>query len=92
MEESDQPAFQTPVVVAADAQTAIAANATDAAGNTSGCSQALQFVNDQTPPPAIVLFGTSPLSPSKVLEPERALQPVSVASRAASMVAMRCRL
>ncbi|MFT7622817.1 MAG: alpha-tubulin suppressor-like RCC1 family protein, partial [Myxococcota bacterium] len=61
--------FEVPVGVLADTTTLIAATATDEAGNTSGCSQALAFVNDQTPPAAIVLFGTSPPSPSNVLNP-----------------------
>jgi hypothetical protein len=39
--------------------------ATDAAGNTSGCSAGVVYTEDSTPPPAPTLLGTSPASPAK---------------------------
>jgi hypothetical protein len=57
-------AFAISVTVAANATTTLHANATDPAGNTSGCSAGVDYVEDSTAPadPAI---GTSPASPAE---------------------------
>lgn len=50
--------------VADDSATPLRARATDAAGNGSGCSAALVYVEDSTLPPAPTLLTTDPISPA----------------------------
>jgi alpha-tubulin suppressor-like RCC1 family protein len=57
--------FSIPRTVAADSTTSWAASATDAAGNVSGCSPAVTYVEDSTAPAAPTLAAaTTPASPS----------------------------
>jgi len=57
-------AFSTSVGVDQNATTELSATATDAAGNTSTCSDPLPYVEDSTTPDPPVLTGTDPASPS----------------------------
>jgi alpha-tubulin suppressor-like RCC1 family protein len=66
VETGDANAFATGFAVTAtlNAETAYAVTATDAAGNTSECSDAVLFVNDSTPPPAPFAIAIEPKSPA----------------------------
>jgi alpha-tubulin suppressor-like RCC1 family protein len=58
--------FSVTVTVAEDATTTLYANATDAAGNVSGCSAApIAYVHDGSQPLVPSFLGTSPTSPSR---------------------------
>ena len=57
--------FDVPVTVPENATTRLHVRAVDAAGNVSACSSSFAlFVEDSIPPPAPVLTGTTPRSPS----------------------------
>lgn len=62
---SNDGAFNFEVTVEANAVTTLTAQATDAAGNRSGCSAPQTFAHDGGAPGAPVLTGTSPASPSR---------------------------
>ncbi|MEC8024732.1 MAG: Ig-like domain-containing protein, partial [Myxococcota bacterium] len=53
----------------ADTTTALFANASDAAGNTSTCAGGLSYTNDSTAPAPPVLLSTAPESPSSERRP-----------------------
>ena len=53
-------AFSVQVTVGANSTSNFTITATDAAGNTSSCSQPLRYVADDTPPPAPVFSGVAP--------------------------------
>jgi len=57
-------AIDITITVGADQVTAIHATSTDAAGNTSGCSAAISYSNDSTPPDAPVWIAANPTSPN----------------------------
>ena len=61
--------FSATVTATANAETLVSAQAEDAAGNLSPCSAALSYVHDSVPPAFITLTGTTPPSPSFVLQP-----------------------
>ena len=56
--------FAVGVTVGANTTTTFFADANDAAGNRSGCSNGIGYTHDNTPPPAPSLTGTNPASPS----------------------------
>jgi glucose/arabinose dehydrogenase len=58
------------VEVAEDATTRLSARARDGAGNTSGCSNSISFVEDSTPPAAPTIRRTVPASPANDRNPE----------------------
>jgi glucose/arabinose dehydrogenase len=58
-----------PVAVLDDSTTPLTAIAADSAGNESGCSPALLYSEDSTPPPAPTLSATSPASPANDNDP-----------------------
>ena len=58
------------VEVAEDATTRLSARARDGAGNMSGCSNSISFVEDSTPPAAPTITGTVPASPANDRNPE----------------------
>ena len=55
--------------VTADATHALRARQTDTAGNASGCSGSLTYVEDSTPPDVPTITGTLPASPSQEDQP-----------------------
>lgn len=57
------------VAVADDAGVSLTATATDAAGNTSACSNAISYTEDSTAPGAPTIAGTSPASPANDNDP-----------------------
>ena len=69
------------ISVADDSTTNLRATATDAAGNVSGCSTALTYVEDSTAPAAPTVTATDPASPANDNSPE-----VSGSAEAASTV------
>jgi len=59
-------AFSRQTSVGSNTTSTFTAKATDAAGNTSICSQTLSYRHDDTAPPAPVLTGSTPTSPSSL--------------------------
>jgi hypothetical protein len=58
------------VSVSDDSTTTLYATATDGAGNASGCSSGLAYVEDSMPPPPPTLSSTSPASPANDNNPK----------------------
>jgi hypothetical protein len=56
--------------VANDTTTTFRATATDTAGNTSGCSSGVTYVEDSTPPAAPTALASSPISPANDNSPK----------------------
>ncbi|MFZ5468206.1 MAG: Ig-like domain-containing protein, partial [Myxococcota bacterium] len=57
-------AFAVAVTVGDDTTTSFSATATDAAGNVSGCSASVTYVEDSTPPVVPALAGSVPMPPA----------------------------
>ena len=53
------------VTLPLDTTTSVRATATDAAGNVSGCSNAVTYLNDSTPPPPASWVSVTPASPNR---------------------------
>ncbi|MFT7579968.1 MAG: hypothetical protein ACI9MR_001635 [Myxococcota bacterium] len=61
---SSPAAFAIPLTLAANDTSTVTANATDAAGNVSSCSNAIAYTHDDVAPTAPVILNSAPVSPS----------------------------